>query len=170
MGEPGSGNNLTTTAAPAWSHEITTGQDSGASIGAPAILSGSEYKSPTISIASVSREHAFTWTSVALPGAAVVSGTPEVHVQVSSSAQKVTLFAYLYDVAPSGTATLMTYAPATVSPGDATMSLRPLAWTVAAGDRLSLVIDTADQRYASAEPAGSTLTLASPASLSVPTA
>jgi predicted acyl esterase len=170
LGTPGIAADLTTTGPGSWSHDITTGQDSGASIGTAAILSGNEYRSPTISIGSLKSEHAFTWSSVALPGAAVVSGTPRLRVQVRSSAPKVTLFAYLYDVDPSGTATLMTYAPATVSSGSVSLDLRPLAWTVAAGDHLSLVIDSADDRYASAEPAGTTLTLASPASLSIPTA
>ncbi len=169
LAAPGSTVNMTSADPPTWSHEITTGQDSGASIGNAAILTGGSYQSPTISIGSLNREHAFAWNSVALPGAGVVAGTPEVKVQVASSASKVTLFAYLYDVDPSGTATLMSYAPATVSPGAVSMTLRPLAWTVAAGDHLSLVVDTADKRYASAEPDGSTLTLSSPASLSIPT-
>ena len=169
LGTPDSPSTMTAAAAGSWTHEITTGQDSGATIGNPAILTGSNYQSPTLSLASVKPADAFTWTSAALPAATVVSGVPELHVQVASSAPQVTLFAYLYDVDASGTATLMTYAPATVSPGAVSMTLRPLSWTLSAGHHVALVVDTADDRYASAERAGSTLTLSSPASLSVPT-
>jgi hypothetical protein len=77
------------------------------------------------------------------------------------------LFSYLYDVNSSGSATLMTYAPATVSPGKAAITLRPLSWTLAAGHHLVLVVDTADTNFRSVESAGSTVTLSSPASLSV---
>jgi predicted acyl esterase len=97
-------------------------------------------------------------------GPLLISGAPEVQVNVAADAPAVTLYAYLYDVDASGSGTLMSYAPATVSHGAATIVFRPTSWTVVAGHHVELVIDTVDARYAAAEPSATKVTLSSPAS------
>jgi predicted acyl esterase len=127
---------------------------------------------PQISMSSVNPKQAYLWNAPAVTKPTVMSGSPTVRLDVSSSSPSTTLYAYLYDVGADGSATLMTYAPDTTKSGTTTITLHPLSWTVAAGHHVALVVDTVDERYMSAAPSGSTVTLSSsaadPATLSVP--
>lgn len=149
--------------ATGWSRTLTTGVDSGATAGPFFLFRPVPYHAPRLTTAAVNANAAWIWNGTAAPRPTTVSGSPTVTVTVTSSSPLTTFYAYLYDVAPTGTATLMTYAPDTTASGDVTVSLRPTSWTVRAGDHLLLAVDTVDPRYASAAPAGSTLTLASSA-------
>jgi hypothetical protein len=89
----------------------------------------------------------------------------------------VTLFLYLYDVAPDGTGTLIDQQPYTTSGLSSqavsrTIPMQPMAWNLPAGDRLSLIIDTVDPRYTSLTPPNTKITVTSnkkdPASFSSP--
>jgi putative CocE/NonD family hydrolase len=167
LGTPGIGTSMTGSAATSWSRSVISGTDSGVSTPVPQIYTSDRYQPSTIAVGSIRTAHAYIWSGAPTAGSELVTGTPALRFTVSSSAPHVTLYAYLYDVQPSGRATLMTYAPATVSSGAASMTLRPLCWTVAGGHHLMLVVDTVDKRYASAEPAGTAISLSSPASLSL---
>jgi predicted acyl esterase len=87
------------------------------------------------------------------------------------------VFAYLYDVRPGGSGTLISVAPYTFAgsqrPDPISFALEPIAWTIRAGHRLALVLDTVDPRWpAAAASSPSVITLGSggsgPAALSVP--
>jgi putative CocE/NonD family hydrolase len=167
LGTPGNSGSLGASPAGSWSRPLTTGSESGATSGAQQIQAIGTYQPSKISIGSVQPSDAYVWSAPAGSRAVQVTGTPTLQVNVASSASPVTLFSYLYDVNASGSATLMTYAPATVSSGKVAITLRPVSWTVAAGHHVVLVVDTADKNFQAVEPTGSTLTLSSPASLSV---
>jgi predicted acyl esterase len=168
LGTPGTPADITSSPGASWTRRLTVGTDSGATSGESFVAAPRSYHATTIALSSVRRADADVWTSAAVPSPALISGTPTLRVSVSSSSHRTTLYTYLYDVDEAGAATLMTYGPATVSSGPATATLRPVSWTVAAGHRIALVVDTADDRYASAAPSGSTVTLSSPASLAIP--
>ena len=100
------------------------------------------------------------------------------HVDVHTDAGKASLFAYLYDVDPTGAARLVSYGTQTLTSSgltagvDADIALGPISWTVAAGHSIALVIDSTDARYLGQSVPGSTITLTSsvtdPATLTVP--
>jgi predicted acyl esterase len=150
-----------------WSRTTRSGADSGADVGGTSDLARGLYEPASISIDALRPGGAFAWSAAPVATTRVLSGVPTLRVQLSA-ARPVTLYAYLYEVDPSGTATLMSYAPATAPSGELTMALRPLSWTVLAGDGLELVLDTADPHFAAAGTAATTFTLSSPASLTVP--
>ncbi|HJQ43906.1 MAG TPA: alpha/beta fold hydrolase [Jatrophihabitantaceae bacterium] len=167
LGTPGSSGSLTPSTATSWSQPLTTGAASGATSGTQQIQKDATYQPVTLSIGSVKSSAAYVWSGVPATRALRVSGTPTLRVHVDSSASAVTLFGYLYDVTASGSATLMTYAPTTLSSGNASITLRPVSWTVPAGHHLVLVVATADENFQSAEPSGGLVTLSSPGALSV---
>ena len=166
------------TVASAWRTSLRTGVDSGAASGPTMFLSSAQYAPPTLALSAVSGAHAFVWSGPATRAPAVFAGTPRLQLSLSSSAPKVSVFAYLYDVAPDGTGRLMSFTPYTATglSGRAqrvTIALRPIRWTVPAGDHVALVLDTVDARYRSAAPAGTVVTATSapasqPAVLGVP--
>lgn len=170
LGTPSTPHSITTASAAVWSHALSTGADSGADVPkVQGLYGGAQYQHTTVASDSIQGGHAYVWSGAPTAQPMQVNGMPTLSVQVSSAAPSVTLFAYLYDVNGGGTATLMTYAPATVSSGAASITLRPVSWTVPAGHHLMLIVDTADPAFASAEPAGTTVTLSAPAALSLST-
>lgn len=165
LGTPGDAGSLSTSPAGSWSRPLTTGGESGATSGPQHIQATDTYQPEQISIGSVKTSDAYVWIGAPASSATRVFGTPTLHVNVNASTSSVTLFSYLYDVSASGNATLMTYRPTTVSSGAATITLRPVSWTVPPDHHLVLVVDTKDDNYASVGSSGSTVTLSSPASL-----
>jgi predicted acyl esterase len=133
-----------------------------------------------VQLALVSRFAAGVWTGPVVPRATTIAGQPAVHAIVTLSAKQGSLFVHLYDVAPSGLASLITTSAYSVANGTAgattplDISLEPIAWTVPAGDHLALVIDTVDSKFASLSTVGGTVTFSSPAAdpsrLVIPTA
>lgn len=168
LGTPDVAGTLDAGSGGSWSRQLASGIDSAASVGGPPLGANGSYNPLTFSIASVQPTRAFIWTGQPTSGAVLVSGTPTLRLQLAAHAPKVSLYAYLFDVDPSGTATIMSYAPATVAPGSVSMTLRPLCWTVAPGNHLELVVDTVDSRFVTAEPKGTVVTLSAPASLALP--
>jgi predicted acyl esterase len=168
LGAPGRSGDMSSRASAPWSRSVTTGTDSGADAGGTSNLVAGTYDPATISIDSLNAAHAFIWSTRPLARTTVLSGLPTFRAQLRSATHGVSLYAYLYDVDPSGVGTLLTYAPATASTGRLSVTMRPMSWTVQDGDYLAFAVDTVDPRFASTEPVGSTLTLSSPAELSVP--
>jgi predicted acyl esterase len=170
LGVPGTAGNLDG-ASSTWQQRLVTGTDSSATTGPSYLASPLAYRPPTVAASSIDPAHALVWTSASAPRAARLSGAPLLRLQVTASTACTTFFGYLYDVAPGGTATLVTYVADTVRSGAVAVPLRPMSWTFAAGHRVLLVVDTVDPRYAAAEPSGSTITFASsaahPATLTV---
>ncbi|MEU5691528.1 CocE/NonD family hydrolase [Actinosynnema sp. NPDC020468] len=118
----------------------------------------------------VDRNAAAVWRGPAHPTASTVGGTPRAHLTVTTTATT-TLFAYLYEVNPLGLGALITHKPVTLA-GAATrtidLDLEPTLWTVAAGNRLVLVVDTVDARYGSASRLGGGVAFGADSTLSVP--
>jgi len=116
----------------------------------------------------INRANAGVWDSPWYWSPTVVQGSPELHLTVTPSSPDVALFAYLYDVDPLGLGGLLTCKPYTIlnaRPGVAQtidFNLEPTAWTVPAGDHLTLVIGTVDARWFSASTQGTTVTFSSP--------
>lgn len=175
-GSPATGA-LAASAAPAWTASIRAAVATGADAGPQQAVTGRAYQFPTTAIANLPRGAGAVWSGPPLTSGSTIAGEPRVHVRVSSTAPSASLFAYLYDVNASGTGTLVSYGTRTLTgkPGAtqaANIQLGPIAWTVAAGHHLSLVIDSTDARYLGRSVPGSTITLSStaadPATLTVP--
>jgi predicted acyl esterase len=96
-----------------------------------------------------------------------IRGIPRVHLTMSSTASSATLVAYLFDVDPDGTATIITHEPYTLADltpdQDVTVDwpLQAAAYDIAADHRLMLVINSRDKLYSDASVAYSTTTIRS---------
>ncbi|MEV7277224.1 CocE/NonD family hydrolase [Streptomyces sp. NPDC093111] len=113
------------------------------------------------------RTYLATWTSPA--GARRVRGIPRVRLAVTPAGNSATLVAYLFDLAPDGTARIITHEPYTLvsdEPGrSATVSwdLQAASYDVAADHRIMLVVNAKDALYSDANPALATLRVGSTA-------
>ncbi|MFE7524349.1 CocE/NonD family hydrolase C-terminal non-catalytic domain-containing protein [Kitasatospora sp. NPDC057542] len=122
-------------------------------------------------LAEFERDNLLVWSTDPLTGQGEVArrirGAAEVRLTVRSSGEAATLVAYLFDVAPDGTARIIAHEPYTaldLTPGvDATASwkLQPTAYDVPVGHRLTLVVNSRDELYSFAEVNG-TATIGSP--------
>ena len=181
-GEPATGS-LTATEGSDWTQPIAAGVPTSADSGTEQVGS-TAYQPPVVSLATVARTAGLVWSST-LPtsstvstSATLISGRPDVHVGVQTDAGAASLFAYLYDVDPTGTGRLISYGTQTLTGSAlataeaADIALGPISWTVAAGHSITLVIDSTDARYLGQSVAGTTITLAStatePATLTLP--
>jgi predicted acyl esterase len=176
LGTPGSAGNAGPGAAASWQDDLTGGVDTVASSGPTTVGATAAYDPPQAVLSAVNRRAGAVWTTAPVGQDTLVAGTPRLRVDVSSSSGRATLFAYLYDVDPGGNGSLLSVTPYTVTGAEqartVSFSLSPLAWTVAAGHRFALVIDTVDHRWQSASTPGTTVHLSSsaksPATLTVP--
>ncbi|MFF5442127.1 CocE/NonD family hydrolase C-terminal non-catalytic domain-containing protein [Streptomyces achromogenes] len=113
------------------------------------------------------RRYLATWVSSA--GARRVRGVPRVHLTVTGVADRSTLVAYLFDLAPDGTARIITHEPYTLTtdaPGQAATvawDLQAAAYDIGPDHRVMLVVGAKDQLYSDANPAYSTLQITSTA-------
>jgi putative CocE/NonD family hydrolase len=155
--------------ATGWRTTIDVGEKSTAESPPIQLGRGSQFRLASgVRIAGISRTAAAVWEGHAGSAQRLVVGSPTVHLTVTPSATSTTLIAYLYDVDASGSGTLMTYQPYSLvratagAPTSLDIALQPIAWTLPAGHRLSLVIDTVDWRYQSLSTPGSTATFTSP--------
>ena len=137
------------------------------------------YRIPTVPSANFSSYFSFVWNGPDAAAAQAYAGSPTLTVSVSATQPSVSLVAYLYDVDAAGTASFMTVAPMTLTGLAAgtskpvTFNFQPIAWTVAAGHHLALVVDSADHGWSSSNVSPTTLqitsTAAAPAQLRLPT-
>ena len=121
---------------------------------------------PLVWLPLVDRRRAAVWTGPTLVAPLRVRGQPRLRVAVTPEASgPVTVFAYLYDVAPSGVGALVSHVPYTIVDAVAGQTavidaaMFATAQDVAAGHRLALVIDTVDPLYLDAAAPGTTLEL-----------
>nr|WP_041825187.1 CocE/NonD family hydrolase [Streptomyces sp. SID5468] len=169
-------------AAPGWSTTIGTAFDSGADGGIVFLSQLADQLAkvpPMASIPLLPRQVAAVWQSAPSATARRIRGTVHLHTTLTSTADRSTVVAYLYDVDALGVGRLVTHAPRTYvgqpagRPVTVDLDLFSTAYDVPAGHRLALVVDTADPLYITHNPAGSRLTFSSPAGdpswLSVPT-
>jgi predicted acyl esterase len=176
LGRPNSAGDATEGDPQSWTADIDAGADTAARSGPSTITSTAAYQPPRVTLAAVGRDDAYTWTGAPVTQQTTLAGLPRLALTVTSSTGSASLFAYLYDVDPAGTGLLMSVTPYTATsartPTPVTFPLSPVGWTLAAGHRLGLVIDTMDARWRSVSRPGSTVTLSSsstaPATLTVP--
>lgn len=164
--------------ATTWTATLRAGQDSAATTPPPGFATGAIYPFRQVPITNIKADRALIWPGSTATANTEINGTPTVHLSLASSATGASVYAYLYDVARNGMATLVDVAPYTATglvPGSSrsvTFSMQPMSETLAAGHRLTLVLDPADPRYQSAAPDGTTITVSSsdgdPASLLLP--
>jgi predicted acyl esterase len=176
LGDPNTGRNVGSAAS--WSAALPSATDSGADSGFIQHGPAQNYRPPVTRISRWDEGAALVWSGDPLPADRLLSGTPQVHVRVASTTSTATFFSYLYEFNSAGVGALVSVQPYTavkLTPGAArsvTVAMQPIAWTARAGDRLALVIDTGDPRYASPTPAGAKITLSSttadPASVAIP--
>ncbi|GAA1142968.1 putative acyl esterase [Kitasatospora gansuensis] len=127
----------------------------------------------TYDLAKFERSQLLVWSTEPLTGqdgvARRIRGSVTLRLAVRSTEDAATLVAYLFDVAPDGTARIVTHEPFTVlalAPGeDRTVrwELQPAAYDLTEGHRLALVVNGRDQLYSFAGQEGSTTTVTSPA-------
>ncbi|MFD3538110.1 alpha/beta fold hydrolase [Streptomyces sp. NPDC058662] len=161
---------LSASRTPGWTVSFTTGSLTEATAVDALMTTGAEeWKgNPKIyTTGKFDRRYLATWVSEA--GARRVRGIPRVHLSVTGVEADTTLVAYLFDLAPDGTARIITHEPYTVldgAPGEATAvtwDLQAAAYDIPANHRLMLAVNSKDQLYSDANPAYSTLKLSSAA-------
>ncbi|MFI6148616.1 CocE/NonD family hydrolase [Streptomyces sp. NPDC051109] len=172
---------------PGWSalerspSEVTLRADGAAASGSRRLLAGSDSPAdsgpfpvagladsiglpPTTVLPLLAPPLAAVWRSGPLDSPWALRGSPRVSTRLTSTASRGTFVAYLYDVDPLGIARLISHAPysfAGVGPGTpvtADVQMPAMAWNVAQGHHLAVVLDGADHRYTSVSPIGSSLT------------
>jgi putative CocE/NonD family hydrolase len=177
LGPPDRDGSAAPGAAATWTATIRGGVDTVADGASGAIASG-RYRAPQIRLDRFDTAHGVYWTGAPVPTGTVLDGSPKLSLRVSSSTGSTSLFAYLYDVDPSGRAALMSATPYSVTGAHTakrvSFPLGPVGWTLSKGHRLALLIDTVDPRWTSLAGPGSTVRLSSapgaPASLDLPLA
>lgn len=161
---------LGTAPATGWKASFTTGQLTEAKAVDDLLTTGQqEWKGnpKTYATGKFDRRYLATWTSPA--GARRVRGTPRVHLTLTPAAESATLVAYLLDLAPNGTARIITHEPHTLLDAKAgqavevSWNLQAAAYDIAADHKLMLVINAKDKLYSDANPDLATLHLTSKA-------
>lgn len=157
-------------ALPGGSRTVATGRDSGADAGIPVVSPALDKRGlpPTVVMPLLVPTAAAVWQSAPTTAAWRVRGTPRLRMSVTPSTATGTFFAYLYDVDALGVGRLVTHAPYTFrdrTPGAPFMvdtDFTATAYTVPAGHRIALVIDSVDPLYRAHNPSGAQLTFADP--------
>jgi predicted acyl esterase len=149
--------------APAWSDAVTAGFDTVADGGIIEFTAALQQVGiPHVAwMPAVARANGMLWESA--PGGQRLRGEPHVHLRVTCGAASATVIAYLYDVAPDGVGTLVSWQPDTLlnvvpsTPQDVDITLGPVVHDVASGHHVALVVDTVDPLYRDATQLGSTV-------------
>ncbi|MFJ9434687.1 CocE/NonD family hydrolase [Streptomyces sp. NPDC101490] len=154
--------------AAGWKASFTTGRLTEATAVDELLTTGQqEWKGnpKTYATGKFDRRYLATWTSAA--GARRVRGIPRVHLTLTPAAESATLVAYLFDLAPDGTARIITHEPHTLTgaePGkavDVSWNLQAAAYDIAADHKVLLVVNTKDKLYSDANPDLATLSVGS---------
>ena len=153
-------------ASTTWSANMQTGKDSGADSSVAQFVASESYQPPTLDLTKLDKKASFFWTSPAVQSGLPMAGTPSLRIDLAATAPTATLYLYLYDVTSDGAGTLVDMQPYTATglstkPKTLTIAMQPTAWSVPAGDRLTLVIDTADPHFQSLTPPGTTIRITS---------
>ncbi|WP_338180055.1 alpha/beta fold hydrolase [Jatrophihabitans sp.] len=157
-----------------WTSLIATGIDTQAHTAPETVNLTAPYRFATANVAGIPTTSGLRWSSPEVTAPQTISGTPKLTMSVASTGASATFFAYLYDVSGTGLGTLMSTTPETITglasgtPRSVSLDLTPVAWTLAAGHHLALVVDTVDARWSTRNAAGTTLAFSSPAALSLP--
>lgn len=155
-----------------WRYSIGSGVPTAANSGV-ALVSGSLQMltvPPGAYVPFIGRAAAGVWQGPVYWSARRLDGMPELRVTVTPTRADTTLYAYLYMEDVLGNGQLISHKPYTLrgaTPGQATtldLRMEASSWVIPAGNRLTLVIDTVDLRYAGISALGGAVTFSSPAS------
>jgi predicted acyl esterase len=130
-------------------------------------------RQPTIWLPTVDRFRAGVWASERGSAPLRIRGVPAVHLNLTSTAARGTVVAYLYDLDGFGTAKLITHAPATwlgAAGGNRPLdvALPATAYDVPAGHSLTLVLDTVDPLYFEENAFGGSITITGGSYVDIP--
>ncbi|MGW3045534.1 CocE/NonD family hydrolase [Kitasatospora sp. NPDC001159] len=166
---------LTDKQAAGWSRSFTAGHETAATAMDDIMKTGQKewFGNPkSYDLAGFERPRLVVWATEPLTGTGGVArrirGTASVRLTVRNSEKGATLVGYLFDVAPDGTARIITHEPFTVADlapnQDETVSwsLQPAAYDLPDGHRLALVVNSRDKLYAFTGKVDSTATISSP--------
>jgi predicted acyl esterase len=144
-------------AAPAaWTGSIAANRDTVANGGIPLATYSLEALSgnpPTAFLWQVDRGRGAVWTQPPVKAATQLRGSLRAHLTVVPPAAAGTVVAYVYDVDPLGTGSLVNYLPYSwkhATPGQpqpVDLDFSPTAYTLAAGHHLALVVDSKDPLF-----------------------
>lgn len=159
-------NDTNSASSATWLATIKADTDSGSNSAPIELVPSSSYRPKTAKIAALSQKAGLIWNGPTLPNGLQTAGTPKLTLNIAATAHTATLYLYLYDVTSNGVGTLIDFQPYTATnlkpvATPHTIELQPLSWSAPPGDRLTLVIDTADPHYLSLTPPGTTVTLTS---------
>ncbi|GAB2478923.1 hydrolase CocE/NonD family protein [Jatrophihabitans fulvus] len=179
LGVPGSTKQTGSGIDRTWRANLTATGDSVATSG-PYTTPFATYEPVGADLYGLTRSLSFVWTGPVVETPTGVNGSATLRVSLASDRARGTVVAYLYDLGTDGgKARLMSVQPYSFTgwePGRArpvTITMQPISWTVPAGHRLAVVVDSGDPRYTELNTFGQTITAsstkASPATLTVPT-
>jgi predicted acyl esterase len=157
-----------------WSRDFTAGNPTEATAVDELMKTGQQewFGNPKVyQLAKFDRSQLLVWSTDPLTGqdgvARRIRGAATVRLTVCSTADATTLVAYLYDVAPDGTARIVAHEPYTafgLTPNvnnTVSWQLQAAAYDLPAGHRLALVVNSRDQLYSFESVDGSTTTISS---------
>jgi hypothetical protein len=159
-----------------WSKSIPTDLNTTADGGAVLITNGAAAFTgirPTVWLPTVSRSRAGVWAAERPARAQRIRGIPKLHLELSGTAARGTVVAYLYDLDALGTAGLITHAPVTwLGTADGAravdLALPATAFDLPAGHSLTLVVDTVDPLYYNENAPNDSITIGGGSYLDVP--
>jgi predicted acyl esterase len=163
-----------------WSTDITDGLNIASAYGVPILgysLEAVTGNPPQNQLWAVDRGHAVVWQGTQVSATTRLRGAARLAFNLTPSAPKGTVVAYLYDVS-GGTGSLICHRPYSfdgATPGDpirVDLPFQPTAYDLPAGHSLGVVLATNDPIYANENPSGATLRISSttawPARLTIP--
>ncbi|WP_406366547.1 CocE/NonD family hydrolase [Streptomyces sp. NBC_01546] len=154
-----------------WTATVLCGVDTPATVADAVVLSGYAEMAGRPKVyptGEIDRSVAAVWASAPVEETTRLRGTPKLRVTYRAPNPGSAFVAYLLDMAPDGTAHIVTHAPYTDldSPPDSLISadidLQATAYDVPRGNRLMLVIDARDPFYGDANLPRATLAFTSP--------
>lgn len=159
-----------------WSKTIPTDLNTTADGGAVLVTNGVAAFTgirPTVWLPTVSRSRAGVWAAARPATVQRIRGIPKLHLELSGTAARGTVVAYLYDLDAVGTAGLITHAPVTwlgTAGGDrgVDLALPATAFDLPAGHSLTLVVDTVDPLYYDENAPNGSLTIGGGSYLDLP--
>jgi putative CocE/NonD family hydrolase len=167
LAKPTSGASPDVSTVTTWTSTIRANTDSGANSGPIQLVPSPSYQPPRIKMSALAPNTCLVWGGPVVTNGLNLTGTPTVTLNVAATKPTATLFLYLYDVTSDGSGSLVDLQPYTATGLTAqatkqvSIAMQPTSWSVPAGDRLVLVLDTADPHYQSLTPPGTTITVTS---------
>ncbi|GII04697.1 CocE/NonD family hydrolase [Planobispora takensis] len=162
--------------AAGWSKTLPADRDTRATGGPVLITNGIAAftgERPKIWLPAVNRDRAGVWASERPSTAQRIRGIPKLHLELTGTAPRGTVVAYLYDLDRFGNARLITHAPAGwqgTAGGDRSidLALSATAYDLPAGHSLTLVVDTVDPLYHEENAPDGSITITGGSYLDVP--